>query len=206
MKTVKFFLVAVATLLFANNTISAEEIAKKYNLDGTTVRIAAQTETKIVMVQLANVNEEVKINLADERGTVLVNEVIKTTTAFTKKYNLKNLEAGNYRLTITKKMSKTVQPFQLTESGVVMKEDEQKEVFLPNVVLKGDKIDVNVLLGNYSNIHVKIFANDGRTVFEESNYVVLTLHKRYDLVKLEKGTYLVEIVAGDSTEYFPITL
>ena len=87
-----------------------------------------------------------------------------------------------------------------------MNELERKEKFLPSIKQNGKTLDVNVLLGNYSNIVVKIYGNDGLTSFEDKNYVVLTLHKRYDLAKLADGSYIVEVIAGDETQYFNITL
>ena len=62
------------------------------------------------------------------------------------------------------------------------------------------------MLGNYSNIHVKIYDNEGRLVFEDTNYVVITLNKRFDLNKLSSGIYIVEVNAGDETQYATITL
>jgi hypothetical protein len=195
---------ASAILLLSVATLRAEDITKTYNLDGTNIRIAAVQTAKSIMISLANINEEVKISLQDERGTVLVNETVKTASSFQKRYNLSNLEVGNYRLIITKNLVKTIQPFELTNKEVVMSEGERREKFLPSVIQRNDKMDVNVLLGNYSNVHVKIYANDGTTVFAESNYVVMTLHKRYDLSKLPSGSYIVEVEAGDEIEYFTV--
>jgi hypothetical protein len=119
---------------------------------------------------------------------------------------LSQLESGKYRLVVTKNLVKTVQPFELTNRAVVLNELERKDKFVPMVSEKDKKLDVNVLLGNYSNVTVKIYTNEGRLVFENKNYVVLTLNKRYDLSKMNAGTYMVEILAGDETEYFTITL
>ena len=63
-----------------------------------------------------------------------------------------------------------------------------------------------MLLGNYSNIKVNIYDNEGRKVYDDINYVVMLLHKRYDLSKLPEGGYVVEVIAGDETQYFPIAL
>jgi hypothetical protein len=107
---------------------------------------------------------------------------------------------------VTKNLSKTVQPFELTNKNIVLNEFERKEKFLPSIKVKGSMLDVNVLLGNYSNIIVKVYSNDGIVSFEDKNYVVLTLHKRFDLAKLPAGTYIVEVVAGDETQYYSINL
>lgn len=205
MKSFKFFITIFAMLLnvalFANNSERTVELA------GSNVRISAVANTKAVTLNVNNLqNDVLEVSLEDAQGVVLYSETAKNTNSFTKRLSLINLEAGNYILTIKKNLVKTVQPFELTETSVIISENERKEKFLPNIVQKGKKLDVNVLLGNYSNVHVLIYDNEGRVVFEETNYVVLDLHKRFDLSKLGSGIYLVEIVAGDETQYTTVSL
>ncbi|MBL7816189.1 MAG: hypothetical protein JNL70_14315 [Saprospiraceae bacterium] len=206
MKTRLFFVLTLAITLFTNS-IKANNGSFSYDLGGgTNVRISAIENTKAVIVSLTNVsNEEVTIVLENEDATLLT-ETVKGQANFSKKYNLTNLEAGNYNVVVTKKATKTVQPFSLTNKTVVLFESERKEKFLPSINQVGSKVDVNVLLGNYSNIKVNIYNNEGRKVYDDINYVVLSLHKRYDLSKLTSGAYVVEVIAGDETQYFTITL
>ena len=203
MKTQLFLILTAATLLFSN-TAKAENAERNFDLAGTNVRISAINKT--VLVTLNQVTDDVTIALENTDGITIVNDKIKATPHFAKKYNLVNLENGTYRFVITKKLVKTVQPFELTDKTIVMNETERREKFLPNVVQRGNKMDVNVLLGNYSNIKVNVYNNEGRKVFEEVNYVVLVLNKRYDLSNLTSGLYVVEVIAGDETQYFNVQL
>lgn len=206
MKTRLFFVLMLAITLIST-TIKAENGSFSYDLGGgTNVKISAIENTKTVVVSLTNVtNEEVTIALEGDYGT-LVTDNVKGKPSFTKKYNLVNVETGSYKIVVTKKATKTVQPFELTSKNVVLFESERKEKFLPSLNQNGTKIDVNVLLGNYSNIKVNIYDNEGRKVYDDINYVVILLHKRYDLSKLPNGGYVVEVIAGDETQYFPIVL
>lgn len=206
MKTRLFFVLMLAITLIST-TIKAENGSFSYDLGGgTNVKISAIENTKTVVVSLTNVtNEEVTIALEGDYGT-LVTDNVKGKPSFTKKYNLVNVETGSYKIVVTKKATKTVQPFELTNKNVVLFESERKEKFLPSLNQNGTKIDVNVLLGNYSNIKVNIYDNEGRKVYDDINYVVILLHKRYDLSKLPNGGYVVEVIAGDETQYFPIVL
>ena len=201
----KQIFIALAFVATTLTTTVANNVEYFYSLEGTTVKIAAVSASKSIIVDLANIQSEgVKIVLEDETGRVFVNETVNAQKQFTQKYNLKNLEAGDYRLVITKNGVKTIQPFKLTDKSVVMFEGERKDKFLPTVHFNSAKLDVNVLLGNYSNIQVNIYDNEGRKVFEDINYVVLTLHKRYDVEKLAPGFYVVEVIAGDETQYFTV--
>lgn len=206
MKTRLFFVLTLAITLFTNS-VKADNGSFSYDLGGgTNVKISAVQNTKAVVVSLTNVtNDQVTIALEGDQGT-LTTEVVKGKPSFSKRYNLANLESGSYTFVVTKKATKTVQPFQLTSKTVVLFESERKEKFLPSIAQNGTKLDVNVLLGNYSNIKVNIYDNEGRKVYDDINYVVLLLHKRYDLSKLPSGGYVVEVVAGDETQFFPIAL
>ena len=63
---------------------------------------------------------------------------------------------------------------------------------------------MNVLLGNYSNIVVKLFDNEGREVMTDRHYAELKLNKRYDLIKLPTGVYVAQVMAGDETFSYTI--
>ena len=202
MKTQLFLVVALIATLFSQTTF-ANTNERNFDLGGTTVKISSVE--KSVIVNLGSVQkEEISIAIEDAFGNTLVTENVKNNDNFVKKYNVSKLEAGQYSITITKKTLRTVQPFTVSNEGVSMSDVEKKEKFIPVLVQNGNKLDVNVLLGNYNNITIKIVDNEGRSSFEERNYVVLTLHKRFDLSKLPAGAYVAEVTAGDETFYYSI--
>jgi hypothetical protein len=197
---------AIALSIFATSA-NAENVERILKIEGTNITITAVENAKTVLVSLNNnANGEMSIKLEDASGEVFATDNVKPTAHFAKRYNLSQLETGNYRIVLTKNNVKTIQPFELTNRDVILNESERKEKFLPTISQKGKKFDVNVLLGNYSNIIVKMYNNEGTKVFEDKNYVVLTLNKRYDVSKVAAGTYVVEVIAGDETQYFTITL
>jgi hypothetical protein len=206
MKTRLSIILALAVSMFTT-TLKADSLENIFTLEGANIRITAIENSKSVMVSLNNTSTgEMTVALEDAFGASFATEKIKPAARFAKKYNLSQLEVGKYRLVVTKNFVKTIQPFELTFRTVVLNELERKEKFLPSINQSGKTVDVNVLLGNYSNIIVKIYGNDGLTSFEDKNYVILTLHKRYDLSKLPAGAYVVEVLAGDETQYFNISL
>lgn len=211
--TIKFFFMKSRTVfisIFAmllNVAVFANNSERFVELAGSSVKISAVANTKAITVNVNNLlNDVLEVSLEDADGVILYTEIAKNTNSFTKRLSLVNLDAGHYVLTIKKNLVKTVQPFELTATSVIISENERKEKFLPNITQKGNKLDVNVLLGKYSNVHVLIYDNEGRLVFEETNYVVLDLHKRFDLTKLGTGTYLVEVVAGEEVQYSTLSL
>ena len=199
MKKSLFSILALVATLFTT-TLSASVIENTFDLAGTSVKISASE--KSIVVNLGSVQKEtVSIVIANTAGEVLMTETVKETPNFAKRYNLAQLENGAYTMTVTKKTVRTVQPFQITQTGLLISELEKKEKFIPIVNFNKGKLDVNVLLGNYSNITVTIMDNEGRVVNQDKNYVVLDLHKRYDLSNLSNGVYVIEVMAGDETFY-----
>ncbi len=223
MKTRLFFILAsVATLFTSSLNASnfqkmefksvvniAAEISENDNenftyLGETTVKVTS--DSKVISVNLGDVkNDEISIRIEDANGNELVSEKVKGSQNFAKKYNVSKLEDGNYNIIIAKQTLRTVQPFKIVDNKVIVLATEKKEKFLPLLSQDGDKLNVNVLLGNFSNITVTLYDNEGRKVFDEKNYVVLNLHKRYDLSKLPKGIYVAEVMAGDESFFFTVT-
>lgn len=206
MKTRFFSALATVAVLFTN-TIFANNIENLYDLGGTSLTISTIKSEKTIIVNATNTNDQtITVTIEDANGATVFKEQANQGRQFAKKYNLSKLDAGDYRVIVTKNYFKTIQPITLTNNSIEMSLAERKEKFLPNVSVKDMKMDVNVLLGNYNNVHVMVYTNTGEKVFEEHDYVVLNLHKRYNLENLKKGIYLVEVTAGDETKTFTIQL
>jgi hypothetical protein len=203
MKSIKFLSTfALAATLFVQ-TLSANTIENVYTLDGTTVKIASTS--KNIIVNLGDVQkEEITIALIDEDQNTLMSETIKEVKNFAKKYNVSRLDDGNYKMIITKKTIRTVQPFSIKHGEVTMSTEDKKEKFLPTISFSNDKLDVNVLLSNYSNIIVKLYDNEGREVMTDKHLAEFKLNKRYNLSNLQAGVYEAEVTAGD--EIFRYTI
>ncbi len=207
MKNFLIFVLAIA-LTFSNTTQTiARSVERNYVLAGSIVKISADENVKAITVNINNIqNDVVKVSLEGSDGTVYFTQEISKTARFAKKLNLSQLENGAYKLVVRKNLTKTTQPFQLTETGVQLNENERKDKFLPSIVQKGNMVDVNCLASNYTNVFVRIYDNEGKLVFENSNYVVFQVQKRFNLSNLPAGTYVVEVAAGDEVQYATLNL
>ncbi len=205
MKSRTIFTFLFATLLSIATFANTSE--RTIDLAGSKVKIVAAANTKALTINIDNLSlDAIEVSIEDSESNVLFSETAKNIPNYAKRLNLTQLETGKYKLVIKKNLVKTIQPFELTETSIVMTETERKEKFLPNIAQKGTKLDVNIIMSKYANVHVRIYDNEGRLVFEETNYVVITLNKRFDLEKLSTGIYVVEVIAGDETQYATITL
>ena len=207
MKSFLVFVLATALTLVNTTQTIARSVERNYVLAGSTVKITADENVKALTVNINNIqNDVVKVSLEGNDGTVYYTEEVSKAARYAKKFNLTQLENGNYRLVVRKNLTRTTQPFELTETGVQLNVSERNEKFLPNIAQKGTSVDVSCLLSNYTNVFVRIYDNEGRLVFEDANYVVFQLQKRYNLTHLPTGAYVMEVVAGDETQYSTLNL
>ena len=207
MKNFLVFVLAIA-LTFVNTTQTiARSVERNYVLAGTNVKITADENVKAVTVNINNIqNDVVKVSLEGTDGTVLFSDETSKTARYAKRLNLSQLENGSYKLVIRKNLTKTTQPFTLNDNGVQLNENERKEKFLPSIIQKGNMVDVSCLAANYTNVFVRIYDNEGRLVFENANYVVFQIQKRFNLSKLPTGAYVMEVEAGDEIQYSTLNL
>lgn len=204
-----FLVLVLATALTLINTTQtiARNVERSYELAGTTVKISADENAKALTVNIINIqNDVVKVTLEGADGSVLFTEEVSKVAKYAKKLNLSQLESGSYKLIVRKNLTKTIQPFELSETGILLNSSERKEKFLPSIIQKGNSVNVNLLASNYTNVFVRIYDNEGRLVFEDANYVVFQLQKRFDLSRLSSGAYVVEVAAGDEIQYATLNL
>ena len=198
MKKQLLFVLAMTATLFTN-TLSA------HVSDVATTTVQFSAVKKSIIVNLGNTEKEmVSVVIEDDRGNVLMSEKVKQAANFIKRYNMMQLENGAYTMTVTKTTIRTIQPFNLTKEGIVMTELEKKEKFIPVVMLKDNKLDVNVLLKTYGNISVNIYDNVGRKLKQEKRSDALNFHKRYNIAQLPDGAYVIEVTTGDETFYHTV--
>lgn len=198
MKKQLLFVLAMTTTLFTN-TLSA------HVSDFTTTTVQFSAVKKSIIVNLGNTEKEmVSVVIADEKGVVLLSENVKQAANFIKRYNMSQLENGTYTMTVTKTTIRTIQPFNITREGIVITELEKTEKFIPVVLLKDNKLDVNVLLKTYGKIVVNIYDNAGRKLKQDKLSDALNFHKRYNIAQLPDGAYIIEVTAGDETFYHTV--
>ena len=207
MKKFLVLVLVIATSVAHTTLLNAFPTEGIFAAVGTTVKISADLNTKAVTVSITNVqNGEVKVTLESAQGEVFYEEEISKTPRYSKKLMLSQLENGAYKLIVKRNFSKTVQPFVITDNGVIMNAGELKEKFLPIVHQKGNAVDVSYLSEVATNVFVRIYDNEGKLVFEDTKPNVTQFAKRFDLTKLSSGAYVMEVSAGDETQYTTLNL
>lgn len=134
----------------------------------------------------------VKIRQVD--GTIILEETVKTGNL--RKYNLKNLPAGDYILELSDKFRITEQSFMIKQEAVQLAANVST-TYKPVIAHKNNSVDVN-LMTQGKNAYVSIFDTKGETLFEEKCEST-SVHRRYDISRLPSGEYTVIVQVGDRT-------
>jgi Secretion system C-terminal sorting domain len=198
MKTKLFFILTLAAAIFTtslNATTIAEELA--------TVKVSSVNRTLNVNVSKA-ADEVVEVTIESTEGVVLHTDLIEK-NEIVKRYDLRQLPIGDYHLVVLKNRAKMVQPFALNYDAITIDEKTRELTMLPQVKLKEDKMDVRVFSTEYKSVTVRILDNQGTEAFQDT-FAPKTYAKRYDLSKLPKGVYFVEVNTGSDSEYITIKL
>jgi UDP-N-acetylglucosamine pyrophosphorylase len=136
----------------------------------------------------------------NEVGATVHIDKAKSIKAFNKKFNLEKLEKGKYTLKVVRENCKTTQLFEVTKKGIIIKENDRKEVFAPIVKEENSNFDVTIafIKNKYS---ILVLDLNGNTVFEETQKGLTQLNKRYNMSNLPRGEYLFQISIDGETYY-----
>ncbi len=197
MRTKLFFIWTLAAAFMAQS-VTAKPIDAYSTIKVTAVKMNLKVDVAKTL------DEIVDVTIEDAEGFVLQNDRIEK-GATRKRYNMRNLPAGQYRLIVLKNRVKMIQPFSINSEEITILETDRTFNQLPQVVLKGTKLEVRVFSSEKENATLKIVDNQGLTAFEQA-FDAKTFAKRYDLSKLPKGVYFVELVVDANYENFIIQL
>jgi hypothetical protein len=206
MKSKMLFALVLMVAFFNNAAIANPVVPTKsvveleaLPIEKTEIKVGATQKTLIVNVTTAQ-SEEVFISIEDTEGVVFHSERVTVANDFNKRYNLKNIPAGSYRLVIKKRVAKTILPIEISGEKIDVVESKREIIALPMVHLDAKSLRINVPTKKSATYNVQIFDNLGGLVFEKS-YTELGFH-RYDISTLPNGAYIIEV----DGETYPISL
>ena len=138
---------------------------------------------------------EVVVSFLTSEGNEIYTEVFAPSDNKLRKYNLKQLPQGDYKVVVSDDFKSITYDF-LIKNEELVQLTESDVSFVPQVLTTEDRIDINLLSLSKK---VKIYLNDAQghnlynTVVKNSPIVT----KRMNISKLERGNYTLEISVGD---------
>lgn len=170
-----------------------------------TVKFATSENEKVITVRITgSVKDNMELKLSDDNGNVLFSENIQNVEVYAKRMVLNELQTGTYNLSVSRKLLKTIQSFEVTRTGVVLNESGRKDVFMPQIVQKGNEICVFCFSPNNTDMNIRIFDNEGVMLMKDANLNVTQVNKRFSLSQFPSGVYFFEMEANKETTYLTV--
>lgn len=151
------------------------------------------TEANLVVLHLdENRSAETQVRLMDQNGYTIFTESLKAENGLTRKYNLKNLEAGNYTFQVDYKSVIKIQKVQKLYNGVSLNDTKEITVFKPSITFENNMINLNFLAFK-GMFEVEILDAEGNILHTELHQADGAFTGRYDLSTLKSGNYTCRI-------------
>lgn len=186
MKTILKFTTIVAFML---STVVSMAREPKVNL-------VAYSEAKSLVLTIENTSSDFNIKFKDEEAHVIYSGKLSNGT-FIRKFDLQNLEDGMYFVS-TEDEFKSYE-YTVSLKGREVKVVKSKEAHKPFFRKTNDRIYMNFLNLDKSDVEVKVYDAEYRVVFYETYKDSVIVEKAFNFVDAFKGSYTVVISDNDNT-------
>ncbi|MCR9289813.1 MAG: hypothetical protein NXI23_20755 [Bacteroidetes bacterium] len=140
-----------------------------------------------------DLEKDFEIRLIDEGSTVLLEQNVTSTKSFKKKYNLVNLPDGRYFFEIEDFQTIIIYEIKIERSRLKIKKKKERKIFKPNISQLGNILNCSMLLLDSSQTEITIFDKNHEILFSETIENQMTIEKSFDLSKLDRGKYFIQI-------------
>lgn len=149
---------------------------------------------------------DASVTIEDQNGLVLLKENIANADSYSKIFNMENLPAGRYLVTLHTFSREIYQPIALEENGVKVDISQRSERFIPIIDLRDRVLGLSYLNTERTNVKVSILDSDGKTVHQDNVDDGLTVERLYNLQQLPTGLYTLRVQTPRRTWYKDVVL
>ena len=155
-----------------------------------------------LVVEIRQVLENAELRLVNGHKETVYAEVVPTgKPTYAKSLNLEALQSGDYVLIVRNGNREVRQPFSLQENQLSLDANSRYELFLPQVKISGEALEVNLLNRQVATTRVAILNQAGELVYEDIIPNTIAVRRRYRLEKLDSGTYTVVVSTPEQVFY-----
>ncbi|MFT7036774.1 MAG: hypothetical protein ACJA2S_005314 [Cyclobacteriaceae bacterium] len=184
---------AVAALMFVTMTSMA---------DDSKISLVSGNEAKNLILKVGW-HSDGSVQLTDQKGNTLFSKSVLNSD-YTKGFNMKNLDAGTYYLSVANSLRSVVFTLNLENSEVkIVKEDKSYRPFFKKA---GDKIYLNLYNVGQETVAIKIVDSRHQEVFRKSIKGELIIGEVFNFEKAFKDTYTLMVTNDKNTYYQDIKI
>ncbi len=185
MKIKSKFLITIVLLCFTSLVTIAKDLS---------VFSVEVVDKNSFAVQLKNVKEaQIVVSLKDAKGVLLHKETFMQNRLDNRMYNLGELPSGGYTLVVVYDTVIKVQEIKKGYEILEIEAENLKTIFQPSFRQHSGFLDLNMLTLFDLKYSLEISDGAGNLIYNELVQPERTLHKRFDLSHLDKGSYVFTI-------------
>ena len=151
-----------------------------------------------IIYELESRAGETTIVLRDSDNNIIYTENIKV-ASYSKKFDLKNLENGQYYFTAEDALKSVVYTIDIngSEVKIISKKEDAKPVFRK----ENGMVYLNLLNLDKNDVEIKVFDSNERLVFSEKRVDEMIIEKAFNFTKAYEDNYTVVVRNGKETYY-----
>ncbi len=135
-----------------------------------------------------------KLTIENVSGDVVFyNDGSISEKVYSKVFDFKNLNDGEYKITASNKYVKNTMFFKVENNAIV---ENGTEPVSPFVEVKDDVLKISLLNHKLNNVEVSVYSQDGE-VFTRSLCKDFSINAGFNLGRLESGDYAINITDGE---------
>jgi len=188
MKTILRFTTVIAFLFVTATTLARDP----------KLRVINKENSKAIVFEWDIQEEDTYVQIIDAAGNIIYFENILDTEVYSKRFDLKNLEDGNYVLEVENALKKISYTINVNDKiGVAKKKESAKPVFRR----VEDMVYLNLLNLDGKDVEIKVVDGENRIVFQETARDEMLVEKAFNFKNAYAGDYTVVVKGKGSTYY-----
>lgn len=186
-------------LLFSTNTYANAPLGVASH-----IKVVNETDTKAIALHIPEINApKVLIKLKNAKNETLFQKRVKVKDGFAQQFSLEDLNDGRYQLTITDEEKVVKQGFQIIGNQVLMSKEEKTSFTHPTIQYLTSRKLMQVAAFTDNAIEINVYDMNGDVIIHEKG---VQPSKAYNLSKLHKGDYTVEVLCEGEVYYKTLNL
>ncbi|WP_339716238.1 hypothetical protein [uncultured Kriegella sp.] len=163
------------------------------------LNVLSNTNAKSLVFELDASSKETSVKFFDLDGNIMYSEAISGKSAYTKKFDLKDLKEGSYYLKVDNALREIVYTLEVdaTDVKIVDKKENAKPVFR---AVDG-MVFLNLLNLKAANVEIKIYDSSNRMLFEEVVRDELKIEKAFNFKDAFKDSYTLMVKDSNGVYY-----
>lgn len=170
------------------------------------VNVLTTTESKKLVVNLSHMyGSMVTCSIIDQSGNIIHREKVESRTQTIKKYDLSNLEPGNYTVVIDDLMTIERLKVKLTADEIIYSQNRSEIIYKPSIKVVDDAVVYLNLLALGKPVKISVM-KDNTIIHSENTADEGSVSRKYTFAESPAGEYIIKVKVGDEVFFNTVNI